>query len=305
MGNDISQCSAARAVFDEVNDSLGYDLFRIMTQGSDEDLRQTVNSQPALFAVSMATVRALESRGCVLKDHVRFVAGHSLGEYSALCAAGVLKVCDAAKLLHARGRLMQECEITHPGVMIALLGIHARKVQEIITQFYHDNPDADVCDIANDNSERQVVISGVAKAVQCVADLALKQGGKKAVKLNVSGAFHSRLMQNAAKGMEAEISATIFYPSAISVIMNTRAESVTDITIMKQALVDQICSTVRWRETVQEMINTGATHWIEVGAGKILSGLIPKTQTSLGGVSEISVIHTLQDVENFVQTVSE
>ena len=270
MGRDLAQAyPAAKAVFDEVDEALGENLSTLIWEGEQDALTLTQNAQPALMATSIAAMRALESEGVKVTD-AAFVAGHSLGEYSALAAAGALSVGDAARLLRTRGRAMQEAVPVGVGAMAALLGLDfdtARAVAEEAAQ-------GQVCQAANDNDPAQVVVSGHKAAVERAVEIARARGAKRAVILPVSAPFHCALMQPAAEVMRAALAEVTLKSPAVPLVANVRAEAVTDPDLIRALLVEQVTGSVRWRESVLWMADAGVTEAWEVGAGKALSGMI-------------------------------
>ena len=274
IGRELAETyKAARDVFDEVDDALGESLSRTIWEGPKNVLTLTQNAQPALMAVSMAVVRVLEQeKGFKLADRVSYVAGHSLGEYSALAAAGALSVRDAAKLLRARGTAMQQAVPVGQGAMAALLGVGldvAEKVAEEAAQ-------GDVCQIANDNEPTQVVLSGHKSAIDRVAEIGRKHGVRRALPLPVSAPFHCSLMQPAADVMAEELSKVEVLRPVVPVVANVLAEPISDPEEIKKCLVQQVTGTVRWRECVQKMGARGVTDFYEIGAGKVLTGLVKR-----------------------------
>lgn len=271
MGKALADAyPAAKAVFDEVDAALGEKLSTIIFEGPADELTLTANTQPALMAVSLAALKALESEGITIKAHASFVAGHSLGEYSALAAAGALSVTDAAKLLRTRGTAMQKAVPVGEGAMAALLGLDYDDAVAIAKAA----AEGDVCTAANDNAPGQVVVSGSKAAVERAVALAKGKGAKRAMLLNVSAPFHCALMQPAAEAMaEALASASIVAP-IVPIFANVSAAPTRDPEVIRRQLVEQVTGTVRWRESVAEMAGVGVDKFVEVGAGKVLSGLI-------------------------------
>ena len=263
--------TAARDVFSEIDDALGEKLTDIMWDGPKETLTLTQNAQPALMAVSMAVMRVLETEhGFRLADHVKFVAGHSLGEYSALAAAGTFAVADAARLLRARGLAMQDAVPVGEGAMAALLGVGmdvAQKVAEEAAQ-------GDVCQIANDNDPTQVVLSGAKAAIDRVPAIGKEHGVRRAMPLPVSAPFHCALMQPAADAMAKELANVDMQAPAVPVVANVTASPISDPTEIRTRLVEQVTGTVRWRECVITMVEAGVGEFYEIGTGKVLSGLV-------------------------------
>jgi [acyl-carrier-protein] S-malonyltransferase len=283
MGCELAAAfPAARAVFEEVDDALGQKLSQIMWEGPKETLTLTENAQPALMAHSMAVVRVLErEKGLVLKDKVRFVAGHSLGEYSALAAAGAFSIGDAARLLKLRGQSMQKAVPVGQGAMAALLGVGldvARKVAAEAAQ-------GDVCDVANDNEPTQVVLSGHKTAIDRVAEVGKAHGVRRAIPLPVSAPFHCRLLQPAADAMAEALAKVDVSRPVVPVIANVTAGPVSDPEEIKRRLVEQVTGTVRWRECVLYMTSNGIGDVIEAGTGKVLAGLVKRIAKDSSAVS--------------------
>lgn len=279
MGRELAEAfPVAREVFQEVDDALGQKLSEIMWNGPKETLTLTENAQPALMAVSMAVMRVLEKeRGVSLKDKVRFVAGHSLGEYSALAAAGAFTLSDTARLLKLRGQAMQAAVPVGQGAMTALLGVGIEAAAKLAAAAAQ----GDVCQVANDNEPTQVVLSGHKTAIDRVPALAKEFGVRRAVPLPVSAPFHCALMQPAADAMAAALAKVDVKAPVVPVVANVVASAISDPTDIKARLVEQVCGTVRWRECVQYMAAQGVTTMIEVGSGKVLAGLAKRIEGSL------------------------
>ncbi len=270
MGRDIAGAyPAAQAVFDEVDEALGEKLSALIWEGDAETLTLTENAQPALMATSLAAMRALESEG-VSVTSASFVAGHSLGEYSALCAAGALGLADTARLLRVRGKAMQAAVPVGEGAMAALLGLDFAAVQGVVAEA----AGGDVLAAANDNDPAQVVISGAKAAVERAVEVAKGAGAKRAVMLPVSAPFHCALMQPAADAMAEALAGVAIAAPAVPVVANVRAEAVSDPQVIRALLVEQVTGSVRWREGVTWMAGQGVTSFWEIGAGKALSGMI-------------------------------
>jgi len=283
MGRELAQSYAsAREVFEEVDAALGQNLSQLMWEGPKETLTLTENAQPALMAVSMAVMRVLErEHGLKLADHVRFVAGHSLGEYSALAAAGAFSLADTAKLLKLRGQAMQAAVPVGQGAMSALLGVGidvARKVAEEAAQ-------GDVCQVANDNEPTQVVLSGAKAAIDRVPEIGKAHGVRRAVPLPVSAPFHCALMQPAAEAMAEALANVQVNAPAVPVVANVLAAPISDPEEIKKRLVEQVTGTVRWRECVGYMAANGVTDIYEIGTGKVLAGLAKRIENSLNAIS--------------------
>jgi [acyl-carrier-protein] S-malonyltransferase len=270
MGKDLADAfPEARAVFDEVDEALGQKLSTIMWEGPEETLTLTANAQPALMAVSLAALRALEARGFLLKDKVAYVAGHSLGEYSALAAAGMFSIADTARLLRIRGNAMQAAVPVGEGAMAAIIGLEQAEVEAACEEAAKDS----VCQIANDNGGGQLVISGAKPAVELAARLCTDKGAKRAIMLPVSAPFHSALMAPAADAMREALAGVTKRKPAVPVVANVAVEPLTDVDEITVRLVEQVTGRVRWRETVEWFGQNGVSTLYEVGAGKVLSGL--------------------------------
>lgn len=270
MGKDLADAfPEARAVFDEVDAALGQKLSAIMWEGPEETLTLTANAQPALMAVSLAALRALEARGFSLKDKVAYVAGHSLGEYSALAAAGMFSIADTARLLRIRGNAMQAAVPVGEGAMAAILGLDQAGVEAACAEASRDS----VCQIANDNGGGQLVISGAKAAVELAARLCTEKGAKRALMLPVSAPFHSALMGPAAEAMREALAKVAKNMPAVPVVANVAVKPLTDPDAIAASLVEQVTGRVRWRETVEWFAANGVTALYEVGSGKVLSGL--------------------------------
>lgn len=276
MGRDLAEAyPASQAVFDEVDDALGEKLSALIWDGDADTLTLTQNAQPALMATSIAALRALEAEGGAVTN-ASFVAGHSLGEYSALTAAGALSVGDAARLLRARGQAMQEAVPVGVGAMAAILGLSFDQVTDVA----HQAAQSDVCQAANDNDPSQVVVSGHKAAVERAVDLAKEAGAKRAVMLPVSAPFHCALMEPAALVMADALGSVEIKAPVVPVVANVRAEAVTDPAEIRTLLVEQITGAVRWRESVSWMMGQGVTEFWEVGAGKALIGMVRRIDRS-------------------------
>lgn len=297
MGKSLADAyPEAKAVFEEVDDALETALSKIMFEGPDETLRLTENAQPALMAVSMAVVRVLESRGVTVKDHAAYVAGHSLGEYSALCAAGTFSIADTARLLQIRGRAMQEAVPVGEGAMAALLGLEMDVVRDIAEKAAEKG----VCDVANDNSPGQVVVSGKAEAVEQAIELAKQAGAKRALPLPVSAPFHCALMAPAAKVMLEALAKVDMHAPVVPVISNVTAGPVTDPAEIRQRLAEQVTGMVRWTESVTWMTGEGGiTDLIELGEGKVLTGLARRINRDTNAMAA----GTPDDIDALVTTI--
>lgn len=297
MGKALADAfDVARHTFEEVDDALGQKLTNLMFEGPIDELTLTENTQPALMAVSMAAMRVLEKEGNLkLADIASYVAGHSLGEYSALTAAGALTVSDAAKLLKLRGQSMQKAVPVGVGAMAAVLGLDFEDVVALVEQAKGD----DVLAAANDNANGQVVISGHVAAVERAIELAKEKGAKRSVLLPVSAPFHCPLMAPAAEAMAAALAETNVKAPSVPVIANVLADQTSDPAQIKEVLVEQVTGSVRWRESVLKMKELGVETLVEVGAGKVLTGLTRRIERSLGGVS----IQTPEDIETFLKSL--
>ena len=282
MGADLARSDpAARAVFDEVDDALSEKLSAVIFAGPLDTLTLTENAQPALMAVSLAVLRALEGRGIRLAEAAKFVAGHSLGEYSALAASGALAIRDAARLLRIRGKAMQAAVPVGQGAMAALLGV-GRDVAEKLAA---EASQGEVCQVANDNEPTQAVISGSKSAIDRAAGLAKAHGVRRFIPLNVSAPFHCALMQPAADAMAEALASVEIRKPVVPVVSNVLASPIDDPADIKRCLVEQVTGTVRWRESVLAMVDRGVTDFYEVGAGKVLAGLVKRVAPSVSAVS--------------------
>jgi [acyl-carrier-protein] S-malonyltransferase len=300
MGLALSQSfAAARLVFEEVDEALKQKLSRIMFEGPESDLTLTENAQPALMAVSIAALRVLESEGgWRLADKARYVAGHSLGEYSALAAAGALDLSEAARLLKLRGQAMQKAVPVGEGAMAALLGPELEQVQKIARQAAEETKK--VCDVANDNSPGQVVVSGAKEAVERAIAIATEQGVKRSIMLPVSAPFHCALMQPAADAMEEALAKATIRQPVVPVVANVTAQPVSDAASIAKLLVSQVTATVRWRESVVAMKSLGVAKMYELGAGKVLAGLVKRIDREI----EASSVGAPADVEAALKALS-
>ncbi len=270
MGRDLAAAyPAARAVFAEVDDALSENLSDLIWNGEADQLQLTRNAQPALMATSIAALRALEAQGTDIGS-VAFVAGHSLGEYSALCAAGALSLADTARLLRLRGQAMQAAVPLGVGAMAALLGLDFAAAAEVAAEAAQ----GEVCQAANDNDPAQVVVSGHRGAVERAVDIARARGSRRAVLLPVSAPFHCALMQPAADAMATALARVPMLPPRVPVVANVRATAVSDPDVIRALLVEQVTGSVRWRESVLWMAAQGVTEIWEIGAGKALSGMV-------------------------------
>ncbi|NOT71919.1 MAG: ACP S-malonyltransferase [Hyphomicrobium sp.] len=283
MGKALAEnFSAARAVFDEVDEALGQKLSAIMWDGPKDTLTLTENAQPALMAVSMAVMRVLEQeKGFRLQDKVKFVAGHSLGEYSALAAAGAFSLADTARLLKLRGRAMQKAVAVGEGAMAALLGVG----MDVAVKVAAEAAQGDCCQVANDNEPTQVVLSGHKRAIDRVAEIGKPLGVRRAVILPVSAPFHCALMQPAADAMAEALGKVQVHKPVVPVVANVVATAISDPEEIKKRLVEQVVGTVRWRECVAYMAANGITDFYEIGSGKVLAGLVKRTASTANAAS--------------------
>lgn len=283
MGKDLADSFAeAREVFQEVDDALSQNLSRLMFEGPEADLNLTENTQPALMAHSMAVAKILKKQGgLVFENSCSFMAGHSLGEYSALTAAGALELAVTARLLKTRGKAMQKAVPVGVGAMAAILGLDLPDVLEVTKKAAKGGGKEVVCQAANDNSQGQVVVSGHAAAVQLAIDYATEAGAKRAILLPVSAPFHCSLMAPAAQEMAYALADTNIRPPCVPVVSNVTAKAVSEPADIRRLLVDQITGMVRWRESVQWMKQQGVDEMIELGAGKVLSGLVKRIEKDI------------------------
>ncbi|MDJ0684907.1 MAG: ACP S-malonyltransferase [Alphaproteobacteria bacterium] len=297
MGLELAEAySAAREVFEEVNDALSQDLFRLMREGPEDALTLTENAQPALMAVSLAAARAVEAEGGrPLSDLAILVAGHSLGEYSALTAARSLSLSDAARLLKLRGQAMQAATPVGEGAMAAILGLDLDAAEAVA----EEAAAGEICAAANDNAPGQVVLSGSAAAIDRAMALAKKNGAKRALPLPVSAPFHCALMQPAADAMREALDKVEISAPSIPVVANVTADLVTGPERIRDLLVEQVCGRVRWRESVLAMKAQDVDTLVELGAGKVLAGLAKRIDRDLKGAS----IGTPSEVESFLSAV--
>jgi [acyl-carrier-protein] S-malonyltransferase len=302
MGRDLAAAfPAARHVFEEVDEALGQKLSKLMFEGPADELTLTANAQPALMAVSMAVMRVLESEAKLdLGKHVSFVAGHSLGEYSALAAAGTFTLADAARLLRKRGDAMQKAVPVGTGAMAALLGLDLPAAEEVAAAA-RPSPEGkdEVCECANDNAPGQVVVSGHKGAVERALEIAKTKGAKRAMLLPVSAPFHCSLMQPAAEIMQEALAAVKMAPPRIPLVANVTASAVSDAGEIARLLVRQVTGRVRWRECVSYMKVQGVAQAYELGAGKVLSGLAKRIEADVAGIA----LNGPADIEAFAKTL--
>ncbi|USU12799.1 ACP S-malonyltransferase [Sphingomonadaceae bacterium OTU29THOMA1] len=304
MGKALRDASpVAREVFGEVDEALGQHLFRLMTEGPAEDLQLTENAQPAIMANAIATLRVLEREGGVrLADKADYVAGHSLGEYSALCAAGAFDLATTARLLKLRGQAMQAAVPVGEGAMAALLGADLDKAQTIagaaVDAILAEGGEELVCTVANDNDPSQVVISGHRLAIERAVVLAKDLGAKRAVLLPVSAPFHCPLMQPAADAMDAALADARIAAPLVPVFANVDAVAIADPGAIRVALVQQVTGMVRWRESVLAMVDAGVTQFVEFG-GKVLSPMVKRIAPDAEAISVV----TMDDIEDLLKKV--
>jgi len=297
MGKDLADAfPEAAAVFAEVDEALGEKLSDTIWNGPDEALTLTANAQPALMAVSIAVMRVLEARGLDLKKQVSFVAGHSLGEYSALCAAGTFSLADTARLLRIRGNAMQAAVPAGLGAMAAIIGLEHAAVDAVCTAART----LGACQVANDNGGGQIVISGEKAAVEKAAALATESGAKRAILLPVSAPFHSSLMAPAADAMRVALAGVSMNAPLVPVIANVRAAPVSDSGEIAGLLVEQVTGQVRWRETVEWFAANDVTTLYEIGAGKVLTGLARRIDKTVTGIS----VSSPADIETLLASLS-
>ena len=293
MGKELfDQYAESRAVFEEVDSALGETLTNTIWDGPDDQLTLTANTQPALMAVSIATIRALEANGFSLAQKAAYVAGHSLGEYSALCAAGAISLTDTAKLLRIRGNAMQAAVPAGEGAMAAIIGLERDVVEKICTEVAGDG----CCQIANDNGGGQLVISGSKAEVENAAAMASDAGAKRAILLPVSAPFHSQLMQPAADVMREALAEVEIKEPAVPLVANVLAAPISDPEQIRQKLVEQVTGEVRWAESVEWLGNQGVTTLIEAGSGKVLTGLARRINRDMKGIA----VGTPGDIEKLL-----
>jgi len=297
MGKELAQSfPAARYIFQEVDDALGQDLSRLMFEGPEDELVLTENAQPALMAVSLAAVRAIEEQGgFALSSTGQFVAGHSLGEYSALAAMDCFTAGEAAKLLKIRGKAMQEAVPVGQGAMAAVMGLELEQAQQVAAEAVEGKPDQ-VCACANDNGGGQTVLSGHKAAVERAVEIAKQKGAKRAVMLNVSAPFHCSLMEPAAEAMEKALEEIDLQPPKLPVVANVTGYALESPDEVRNRLVQQVVRMVRWRESVEYMSDKGIDRMVEIGHGKTLSGLVKRIDRSISTTS----VGMPKDVEAFL-----
>ncbi len=298
MGKELADnFTSARDVFQEVNDALSQDLFKIMVEGPESNLILTSNAQPALMAHSMAVVRILEKDfGISIKDYASFVAGHSLGEYSAACAAGVFSLTDTAKLLRTRGDAMQKAVPVGVGGMAAVIGASYQDVSALAEACADEK---NICVAANDNADGQVVLSGHLAAIEKAVEIASEFGAKRCIKLPVSAPFHSPLMQPAAEVMAEALQQVKAHTPTVPLISNVAASAVDNAETIVANLVKQVTGSVRWRETVDYLAEQNVENVAELGAGKVLSGIINRSKKGITAISAGSIA----EIEELAKTL--
>ncbi|MEE2694297.1 MAG: ACP S-malonyltransferase [Pseudomonadota bacterium] len=286
----------ARQVYEEVNDALNENLSRLMFEGPEEKLTLTTNAQPALMTSSMAIVRVLETQGDLkISDIAAFVAGHSLGEYSALAAGGAITLTDTAQLLRTRGTAMQQAVPVGKGKMAAILGLELQRVEEISTSASTEG----VCEVANDNAPGQVVLSGKAEAIDQAIELAKNAGAKRAIPLDVSAPFHCSLLEPAAEKMSSALSKIVISAPCPPLISNVSAAVTSDPNLIRTQLIDQVTQRVRWREIIETVRELGAADFFEIGTGKVLTNLNKRIDKDLTSNS----IENPSDIENLLKSL--
>ena len=297
MGKEIAAAfPAAREVFAEVDDALGQNLSKLMRDGPEADLTLTENAQPAIMATSLAVFRVLEREGgFALGKHAVFVAGHSLGEYSALCASGAFTLADTGRLLKQRGQAMQKAVPVGTGAMAALIGAERADVDRLVEAA----KDGDVLSVANDNAPGQIVISGAKAAIDRASALAKEFNVRRAMPLAVSAPFHCALMQPAADAMAEALEQVTIAPPAVPVIANVTAAPVSDPNTIRRLLVEQVTAMVRWRETIASLPSLGVETVVEIGAGKVLTGMVKRISPDLKALN----VETPADIEAFLNTL--
>ena len=290
MGSDFyKKFDEVKKIFESVDKTLGYSLSELILNGPEADLKLTQNTQPAIMTVGVSIFNVLNKKFNLNLNNSIFFAGHSLGEYTALVCSGSLTVENAAYLLHERGKSMQEAVPAGKGLMAAVLGMSISEIEEEINLL----PKNEICEIANDNSNSQVVVSGNAESIK-IFNEKIKKKNKKAIILPVSAPFHSSLMKSAADKMKEKIDKTNFLKPTPKIISNVTAQEEDDINGIKSLLVNQITSRVRWRESVNYMIKKGVSDFVEIGPGKVLSGLVKKINKEV----KISNINSINDIKN-------
>lgn len=298
MGKELSDASAvARAIFQEVDEALGQNLYRLMSEGDEAELTLTENAQPAIMANAIATLRVLEQEGGVnLTDKCQFVAGHSLGEYSALCAAGTFDVSTTAKLLKLRGQAMQSAVPVGQGAMAALLGADIEKAEALAAAA----AEGDICTVANDNDPSQVVISGHKEAIDRAISMVKDHGIKRGISLPVSAPFHCPLMQDAADAMQAALAEVDMRNPSVPLFANISAAQLIEADDIRASLVQQVTGRVRWRESAAAMAEAGVSHFVEFG-GKVLAPMVKKSASHVSDDLVIESVISMDDIENLLK----
>lgn len=302
MGKDLAEAfPLAAQVFEEVDDALGQKLTKLMYEGPIEELTLTENTQPALMAVSVAVARVLEHEGNLkLADVASFVAGHSLGEYSALTAVGALELSDTARLLKARGLAMQQAVPVGVGAMAALLGMDIGPAEEVVKEASEASDNDEVCVAANDNADGQVVLSGHKGAVEKAIEIAKEKGVRKAMLLPVSAPFHCPLMQPAADAMAETLADVVISPPRVPLVANVVASDVSDPETIRKLLVEQVTGRVRWRESVLYMGTQEVEQLVELGTGKVLTGMVRRINKAMSGTA----VQSAADIETFLNSLT-
>jgi len=297
MGKEIYDAFvSARPVFEEVDDTLGQNLSRVMFEGPETELTLTENAQPALMTVSIAICRVLQEEGSlVLSDIANFIAGHSLGEYSALTAAGSLRLADTAHLLKLRGKAMQSAVAVDEGKMVAIIGLGLGDVEEVAEAANAFG----ICDIANDNAPGQVVLSGGSESIEHAMKLASEKGARRVLELEVSAPFHCRLLKPAAEVMAEALETVVISAPSPPLVANVLAEPVDDPNLIRGLLVDQVTQRVRWRESILFMKSQGVSNLVELGTGKVLTNLCRRIDKELSGHS----IEKPADIDEFINSI--
>lgn len=301
MGKELYDAfPQAKIVFEEIDDALSQNLTKLIFEGPEDELNLTENTQPALMAVSMAIINTMcDKNNLDLNKTVSYVAGHSLGEYSALTAAKGWDLATCAQLLKTRGQAMQAAVPVGIGSMAAILGMDVEAVENIAQSITSESQNGQICEFANDNSVGQVVISGHRQAVELAVEKAREGGAKKAVTLPVSAPFHSTLMAPAAQKLSTALADTVIHPPVVPIVSNVTAKAVDEPADIRRLLIDQVTHKVRWRESVQWMIEQGVDEFVEIGAGKVLSGLIKRINRDVN----VKTINTPQDLEDFMTSL--
>ncbi len=291
MGLELyKESNVAKTIFDSIDQSLGRSLTKIMFEGPEDELRETINAQPAIMAVSLACLHAMRSElGESFLSSPSMMAGHSLGEYSALAASGVLSVSEASLLVQKRGELMQLACEQNPGTMAAILGMNQEDIIEIA--------ESSGTYVSNINTQEQIVISGEKEKIQTAMDMASEKGAKRVIPLNVGGAFHSGLMGPAKDGLAAAVESVEFFNSTVPIIANCSAKPIYDSSDIKDELITQISGCVNWRQTIEYMIDQGVTDFYEIGPGRALSGMVKKINKEMNtyNVSDLASIRELKN----------